>query len=119
MNARARAARATLRQRTRDNRATHKARKNVATSTPQAASTHLIAAGLTPTDAKRYAGAFSRGVIADSTAKTTVKLKGRTRKTVNVKLYDRATFALRLATYRPKDRAAAARFEQAAVRLAA
>lgn len=107
--------RAALRQRRRDNQATHRARKAAATREPQAASIHLIAAGLTPADAKRYAGAFSRGVIANGTAETTVKLKGRVTKRVAVKLYDRATFSLRLATYRPKDRAAAARFERIAL----
>jgi hypothetical protein len=115
MNARARAARRTIRQRRRDNQATHKAHKNVATGRPQPASTHLVAAGLTPADAKRFAGAFSRGVIADSTRQATVKLKGRTRKTVSLKLYARTTFALRLATYRPRDKAAAARFERIAL----
>lgn len=110
---------ATLRQRRRDNQATHRATKAVATGQPQSAKNHLIAAGLTPTDAKRYAGAFSRGMVADDTAETKIKLKARVRKTVTIKLYSAATFALRLATYRPRDKAAAARFEQAALRLAA
>lgn len=111
--------RSTLRQRTRDNRATHRATKAVATGRPQSAKNHLIAAGITSTDAKRFAGAFSRGMVADDTRQATVKLKGRVTRRVNLKLYSAATFALRLATYRPKDQAAAARFEQAAHRLAA
>lgn len=111
--------RATLRQRSAETRAARRATKAVATGTPQPARTQLVAAGLDDTTAKRFAGAFSRGVIADDTRETTVKLKGRVRKTVAVKLYAPTTFAARLAVYRPKDRTVAARFEQAAHRLAA
>lgn len=99
--------RATLRQRA------------VATGTPQTARTHLVAAGLNDTTAKRYASAFSRGVTADATRETTVKLKGRVTKRVTVKLYNARTFAARLAVYRPKDITAAAQFEHAAHALAA
>ncbi|GLW00914.1 hypothetical protein Slala05_45450 [Streptomyces lavendulae subsp. lavendulae] len=41
---------------------------------------------------------------------TVVKLKGRARKAVALKLYDLATFAARLAVYRPRDPHAAAQF---------
>lgn len=103
--------RATLRRRTAETRATQRAVRAVATGTPQPARTQLVAAGLDDVTAKRFAGAFSRGLVADDTRETVIKLKGRVRKTVAVKLYAAATFAARLATYRPKDAVAAARFE--------
>lgn len=106
-----RALRATLRRRTAATRATQRAVRAVATGTPQPARTRLVAAGLDDATAKRFAGSFSRGLIADGTRKTTVKLKGRARKAVAVKLYAARTFAARLATYRPKDSVFAARFE--------
>ena len=53
----------------------------------------------------------------DGARTTTVKLKGRVRKAVQVKLYAARTFAARLATYRPKDAVAAARFDALAVAL--
>lgn len=106
-----RALRATLRRRTAATRATRRAVRAVATGTPQPVRTRLVAAGLDDATAKRFAGAFSRGVTADATSETTVKLKGRVRKTVAVKLYAARTFANRLATYRPKDVVSAARFE--------
>jgi hypothetical protein len=111
--------RATIKARTAQTRAARRAIKATATGTPQPARTQLVAAGLDDTTAKRFAGAFSRGLIADGTRETRIKLKGRTRKTVAVKLYTATTFAARLAVYRPKDVTAAARFEQAAHRLAA
>lgn len=111
--------RATLKTRTQQTRAAARARRAIATGQPQPARTQLVAAGVDDATAKRFAGAFSRGVIADGTREATVKLKGRTRKTVAIKLYSAATFAARLAVYRPKDRTAAARFEQAAHSLAA
>ena len=119
MNASARNARRILRQRANDTRTTRRAHRNTATGRPQTARTHLIAAGIPTADAQRFAGAFSRSVTPTATTETTIKLKGRTTKRVPVKLYDTATFAARLATYRPKDRAAAARFERAALHLAA
>lgn len=115
----ARTARATLRHRTRDTHTTARAARNLATGTPQPATTHLIAAGITPTTAKRYAAAFSNGTTPTATTRTEIKLKGRRTKNVAVKLYDRAAFATRLAAYRPKDPAAAAIFAAAAYRLAA
>ncbi|MGW1616556.1 hypothetical protein ACWCQZ_45430 [Streptomyces sp. NPDC002285] len=106
-----RALRATLRRRTAGTRAMQRAVRAVATGTPQPVRTRLVAAGLDDATAKRFTGAFSRGVTADATRETTVKLKGRVRKTVAVKLYAARTFAARLATYRPKDVVFAARFE--------
>ncbi|MEW2266889.1 hypothetical protein [Streptomyces sp. NPDC047868] len=108
-----------LRQRTREQRTARRAFKATATGTPQTARTHLIAAGINDATAKRYAGAFSRGITADDTRDARIKLKKRTRKTVTVKLYSATTFAARLAVYRPKDLTAAALFEQAAHSLAA
>ncbi len=115
MNAKQRA----LRNRTREQRTTRRALKATATGIPQTARTHLVAAGINDATAKRYAGAFSRGMDADALATTTLKLKGRTRKTVTIKLYAATTFAARLTVYRPKDLTAAALFEQAAHSLAA
>src|SRR5688572_19657015 len=102
--------RATLRHRTREQRATTRAHRAIATGTPQPARTQLVAAGLDDTTAKRFAGAFSRGLIADGTRETRIKLKGRVTKRVTVKLYTATTFAARLAVYRPKDKATAALF---------
>lgn len=106
-----RALRATLRRRAAATRATQRARRAVATGTPQPVRTRLVAAGLDDATAKRFAPAFSRGLVADGARPTTVKLKGRVRKAVQVKLYAAATFAARLATYRPKNAVFAARFE--------
>jgi hypothetical protein len=108
-----------LRNRIREQRTTRRAMKAIATGAPQTARTHLVAAGLDDTTAKRYAGAFSRGIEADAVTETTIKLKKRTRKTVPVKLYAAGTFAARLAVYRPKNLTDAARFEQAHHQLAA
>lgn len=108
-----------LRNRIREQRTTRRAIKAVATGISQTARTHLVAAGITDATAKRYAGAFSRGVQADITITAKLKLKKRTRKTVPVKLYAATTFAARLAVYRPKDLTAARQFEQAAHQLAA
>ncbi len=114
-----RALAAVLRQRVRDTRTSRRAVKAVATGTPQPARTRLIAAGLDDATAKRFAGAFSKGVTPDDTRDTKIKLKGRVRKTVAVKLYTADTFATRIAVYRPKDKTAAARFAQAAMAVAA
>lgn len=119
MKASNRQARRTIRTRAAQARATRRAHRAVATGTPQTARTHLLAAGIDQATAKRYAGAFSRGTTPTQTGQTVVKLRGRNRKHVTVKLYDAATFTARLAVYRPRDLAAAARFEQAAHRLAA
>lgn len=75
----------------------------------------LVAAGLDDATAKRFAGAFSNGATPTATGETTVKLRGRTTKRVAVKLYDQAAFAARLATYRPRDKKAAALFGRLAL----
>lgn len=115
----ARAARRTIAARTRTQRAQARARRRLNTSPVQSAKTHLLAAGLDLPTADRFAGAFSRGVQPTATDTTTVKLKGRRTKRVPLKLYAPAVFAARLAVYRPKDKAAAAKFAAAAYRLAA
>lgn len=119
MKASARAARTTIRTRAAQTRATRRAHQAVATGTPQSARTHLLAAGIDTATAKRFAGAFSRGTTPTALGETEVKLRGRRRKTVVVKLYNATVFAARLSVYRPKDLTAAARFEQAALHLAA
>lgn len=97
----ARQARTVIRNRVRQIRATRRAVKAVATGAPQSARTRLVAGGLDDRIAKSYAGAFSRGMVATETIERCIKLRGRVTKPVKVKLYDRATFAARLATYRP------------------
>lgn len=119
MNASSRTARRIVKARSNETRSTRRAVKAAATGAPQPAKTHLTAAGIGAGTAKRFAGAFSRGVAATATGETVIKLKGRRTKLVAVKLYDQATFAARLAVYRPKDKAAAAVFTRAAHRLAA
>jgi hypothetical protein len=119
VNASSRQARHTIRTRTRTQRAASRAVKAVATGQPQAARTHLTAAGINDQTAKRYASAFSRGTTPTTTGETVVKLRGRRTKRVTVKLYDHATFTARLAIYRPKDLTAARQFEQAHHQLAA
>lgn len=119
MNSKARTARATIKARAAATRAARRAIKAVATGTPQPVRTRLVAAGLDDATAQRFAGAFSRGVIADGTRETRIKLKARVTKRVAVKLYSSTTFAARLATYRPKDRTAAVRFERLALAVTA
>lgn len=119
MKASSRQARQTIRTRTRTQRAAYRASRAVATGTPQTARTHLVAAGLDDATAKRFAPAFSRNLTPTATGKTTIKLRGRRTRTVDVKLYDQATFTARLITYRPTNPLAAARFERAAHQLAA
>lgn len=97
----ARQARATRTARVRQVRAARRAVKAVATGQPQSARTRLVAGGLDDRIAKNYAAAFSRGLQATDTVERCIKLRGRVTKSVTVKLYDRATFAARLATYRP------------------
>ncbi|TXJ78612.1 hypothetical protein E2C11_16530 [Streptomyces lavendulae] len=110
MNAATRTRRATLRQRATATRAARRAYRNVATGRPQTARTQLVAAGLDDATAKRFAGAFSKGVTPTATTQTKVKLRGRVAKTVAVKLYDHTAFTARLAVYRPKNPTAAAAF---------
>jgi hypothetical protein len=103
MNATSRERRAQLRHLTRELRAHNRARRLVATGAPQAARTHLLAAGLDTATAQRFAAAFSRNVLPTDRRVTRIKLAGRRTARVNVKLYSAATFAARLATYRPRD----------------
>lgn len=110
MNESSRHRRARVRTLTREIRAHRRATRAVATGAPQPARTHLIAAGLDTATATRFVAAFSRSVLPTATGTTRRKLKGRTVATLPVKLYDQATFAARLAVYRPRDAHAAARF---------
>lgn len=119
MNATARTARRIAKARSNETRSTRRSVKAVATGAPQSAKTHLIAVGIDAGTAKRFAGAFSAKVVPTLVGETVIKLKGRRTKLVPVKLYDQATFAARLAVYRPKDKAAAKLFTRAAHRLAA
>jgi hypothetical protein len=117
-----RSRRAQVRAMVRESRAHNRALRNVATGAPQAARTHLVAAGIDTATATRFAPAFSRSVIPTATTTGRVKLTKRSRKTkrVAIKLYDLATFVARLAVYRPKtDATAAATFTAAAHAMAA
>lgn len=104
-----------LAHRIREQRAQRRAAKALATGTPQTARTHLIAAGIDDPTARRYAGAFSRGTTPTAIGETAIKLKGRTRKAITIKLYSQRSFAARLSTYRPKDPAAAKVFDRLAL----
>lgn len=119
MNASSRTARATIAARSFATRRTRRAVKAVATGAPQPASTHLITSGIDAGTAKRFAGAFSTGVVPTATGETEIKLIGRRTKRVAVKLYDTAAFTARLSVYRPKNPGAAELFARAAHRLAA
>lgn len=114
-----RALRTVVRRRSRASRAAAGAVRAVATGQPQPLRTRLVPAGLDDATARRFAGAFSRGVTADATRQTRVKFKGRVTKRVAVKLYAARTFAARLAIYRPKDATAAAAFARLALGVAA
>jgi len=116
MNARARAARATTRTRTRTQRATARAARRIATGTPQPVTTHLIARGLDPAIARRFAGAISKAAgTAQATTTARIKLRGRTRKTVPLKLFTHAGITPTLRTYRPKAPAYAPHFARLAL----
>ena len=119
MNASSRTARRTIATRSNATRKTRRAVKAVATGAPQPASTHLIASGIDAGTAKRFAGAFSKGVAPTATGETVIKLRSRRTKRVAVKLYDTSAFTARLSTYRPKNPGAAELFARAAHRLAA
>lgn len=113
MNAKARTARQIIKARTTTAKTISRAAKAVSAGGAQSAKVRLVAAGISPATADRFAGAFSRGVTADGARTTQIKLRGRVRKTVQVKLYSETTFAARLAVYRPKDKTAAAEFAAA------
>lgn len=120
MNANARKARAQLRTMRRETVAAHRETRMVrrahkAVSTGQAtAKNHMIVTGIPVHMAERFAGAFSRGMVAQGTVTVSVRPGGRVVLRRKAKLYSAATAAARLATYRPKDKAAAAVFEQVA-----
>jgi hypothetical protein len=78
--------------------------------TPATARTLLVAAGLPDDIAKRYAGAFSKGVEATLPKVSKRIPTGRRSKRVQVAVYTHAEFADRLATYRPKNAEHAALF---------
>jgi len=113
VNANARTARATVRTMRRNNRVTRAAHKAVAAG-PASAKHHMIVAGVPVATAERFAGAFSRGMVATDKVTVEIKLRGRVTKRVEVKRYDADTAAARMATYRPKDKTAAAVFERVA-----
>lgn len=89
------------------------AAKALATGWPVSARTFLLTVGLSADDAKRYAGAFSRGVLPIIVVDKVVKT-GRRRRLVPVKLYDLTTLRHRLEVYRPRERAAHDRFRSVA-----
>jgi hypothetical protein len=99
----------------RANRRIHRAHRDAATGAPQTAKTWMIVAGISIPTADRFASAISRAVPARHTIMVTVKPRAHSRrtKTVTAKQYDRHTFAIRLATYRPRDPAAAREFAHA------
>lgn len=106
----ARQARSVQRDRAAQVRAARRACKAVATGQPQTARVLLVAAGLADCTAKRFASAFSRGVTPTAKGAACIKLRGRRTRTVEVKLYDLATFSARLAAYRPACKLAAAEY---------
>jgi hypothetical protein len=107
-----------LRIATRADRQRNRARRRVATLTPQPARVWLVNAGVDTEFADRYASAFSRGMTPTQMSVTKIKPKKNSRKserTVAVKLYNFATFVGRLTVYRPKNNPeAAAEFARAA-----
>jgi len=120
MNATSRKARAQLRAMRRETVATHRetrtarrARRAVASGLATAKQ-HMIVAGIPVPLAERFASAFSRGMVAQGTVTVSVRPGGRLVLRRKAKLYSVATAAARLATYRPKDKAAAAVFERVA-----
>ena len=100
------------------------ARQIVVMPGPHSAKEYLVALGMDQDTAKRFAGAFSKGVPAARRTMHMHKLPGKRRgdryKAVEVKLYDWDDFAGRLLTYRPaKDKNAAAKFAELAEIVAA
>jgi len=107
-----------LRVSTRADRERNRARRRVATLTPQPARTWLVTLGVSPDNAQRFAPAFSRGVVPTQMSTTKIKPKTKSRKServVPVKEYNFRTVVRRLVTYRPKSNPeAAAEFARAA-----
>jgi hypothetical protein len=114
MNNTSRTRRHQVRQLQREVRARRAAAKAIATGAPASVKVQLVASGLDTATAKRFAGAFSRGLPAVATVPAVIKLRGRVTKRVAVKLVDQQAVAAKLATYRPKDPAAAALFARVA-----
>lgn len=120
MNANACKARAQLRAMRRQTVAAHRETRTVrrahkAVSTGLAtAKQHMVVAGIPVPLAERFAGAFSRGMVAQGVVTVSVRPSGRLVLRRPAKLYSVATAAARLATYRPKDKVAAAVFERVA-----
>lgn len=93
--------RAQLRTVTRNLREQRAATKRMALAVVAPVRTQLLAVGVDAATARRFAPAFSRGLVRAATGTTAIKLRGRRTKRVDVKLYDRSRFFDRLATYRP------------------
>ncbi len=99
----------------RSNRARSRAIKALRANSEQPLKLHLLARGLDLATAQRFAGAMSRTIrVAASQRTTAIKLHGRRVRIVPVWTYRAAQVDKALATYRPKDRGAAARFERIA-----
>jgi hypothetical protein len=111
-----RTARATLRQRRTDNRASRsaaRAARAITTGQPIAVATYLTGRGLNADLVNRFAGAVSCKVgAADATGSKRKRLspKGGRMATFTVKLYAPHRIATVLITYRPKNPTAAAAF---------
>lgn len=105
-----------LREGVRTQRAQNRALRHTSQSELRSAKTWLLASGLSLPLASRFAGAFSRSMLHQGLGQVKVKLRHGSRrcKYVPVKLYDRTTFMTRLATYRPRDKEAALKFNQIA-----
>jgi len=93
--------RAQLRTVTRNVREQRRAAKRMTLAVVAPVRTQLLAVGVDAATARRFAPAFSRGLVRAATGTTVIKLHGRRTKRVEVKLYDRSRFFDRLATYRP------------------
>lgn len=108
----------------RTDRAQRRARRQIATKTPQPARTWLVDLGVSPEFAAQYASAFSRGVVPEIVTTTKIKPRKdsrRSERNVLVKSFNFRTIMARLvggttyAAYRPKNNPiAAAEFHRAA-----
>jgi hypothetical protein len=109
-----------LRVATRADRQRNRARRRVATLTPQPARVWLVNLGVSPDNAQRFAPAFSRGLVPTRLSTTKIKPRKdsrRSERTVPVKEYNFLTVVRRLVLegYRPKTNPeAAAEFARAA-----
>lgn len=107
----------------RTSRVQNRARRRIATQTPQPARVWLVNLGIAPDYAQRFASAFSRGMVPTTLSTTKIKLKKdsrRSERVVPVKLYGFPAVKKRIADYRPKSNPeAATEFARAALALAA